>query len=67
MNSKAETFMRREQVEAATGLARSTIYELMDKGDFPKSVKIGARAVGWRGSEIQEWIYNKIKQSRGAA
>ncbi len=65
--NKPETIMRREQVEAATGLRRSTIYELMAQGLFPQSINIGARAVGWLESEVQAWIHNKIEQSRKVA
>jgi prophage regulatory protein len=48
-----ERFLRRDAVEQATGLRRSTIYELMAKGEFPRPIKItGGRAVGWLESEI---------------
>jgi hypothetical protein len=40
-----ETLLRRPEVEARTGLSRSAIYALMQSGDFPKPVRISARAV----------------------
>ncbi len=40
----------------ATGLGRSTIYRMMAEGTFPKSIKIGARAVAWRESDIKEYL-----------
>lgn len=40
----------------ATGLSRTRLYELIKRGEFPPPVKISVRAVGWRHSEIQEWI-----------
>ena len=43
-------------VEDRTGNSRSTIYEMVRDGKFPRSVKIGARSVGWIESEIDEWI-----------
>ena len=48
--------LRREDVETMTGLSRSTIYKLMSQGTFPKAIRIGPRAVGWRLSDIEVWI-----------
>ncbi|WP_461159788.1 helix-turn-helix transcriptional regulator [Sphingobium sp. TomMM35A] len=48
--------MRRPEVEAKIGLSRSTIYSAMAKGEFPRPLRIGRRAVGWRQSDIDEWL-----------
>jgi prophage regulatory protein len=48
--------IRRPDVERITGLARSTIYDFMSRGEFPQPLKLGARAVGWRESDVLEWI-----------
>ena len=53
--------LRRNQVEARTGLSRSTIYLQMSHGNFPKSISLGARAVGWLESEIEDWLASRIK------
>ncbi len=47
--------LRRPEVERETGLKRSTIYELMAKGSFPKQVRIARRAVAWPSAEIERW------------
>ena len=47
-----------------TGLSRSTVYQRVAEGRFPKSVSLGARAVGWVEAEVDEWIARQIKQSR---
>ncbi|HBG97963.1 MAG: AlpA family transcriptional regulator [Rhodobacteraceae bacterium] len=52
----AEKILRRPDVEARTGLARSTIYDWMKRGAFPQPVALGARLVGWRESEIDAWL-----------
>jgi prophage regulatory protein len=44
--------LRLPSVIASTGLSRSTIYLRITQGVFPKSVSLGARAVGWPASEI---------------
>lgn len=51
-----ERVMRRKEVEVACGLSRSAIYAAMDRGDFPRPVRIGVRAVGWPVSRIEEWL-----------
>lgn len=48
--------LRRPEVQAQTGLSRSHLYLLIQQGAFPSPVKLGARAVGWRQSDIQNWI-----------
>ncbi len=48
--------LRRDAVEAATGLSRSSIYRLMRAGQFPEPVKVGLRAVRWRESDLATWL-----------
>ena len=62
----ATTILRRKQVEARTGLARSTIYDRVKLGTFPAPVSLGARAVGWVESEVDEWLTAQIEKSRKA-
>lgn len=51
-----ETILRRPDVEKRCGLSRSTIYQLMTEGRFPRPVRLGKRAVGWRESDIAGWL-----------
>jgi prophage regulatory protein len=44
------------QVCQATSLSRSTIYDMMAKGLFPKSFRISPRRIVWRRATIEEWI-----------
>lgn len=48
--------IRRKELEARIGLACSTIYAMMSEGRFPRPIKIGRRAVGWRASDVEEWL-----------
>jgi prophage regulatory protein len=54
--ARGERILRRPEVEARTGLSRSTIYAWMQRGDFPKPVALGARLVGWIESDIDAWL-----------
>jgi prophage regulatory protein len=63
----ALTILRRKQVEARTGLSRSTIYDRMKEGTFPKPIVLGGgRAVGWLEQEISEWVAALVAKSRQA-
>jgi prophage regulatory protein len=57
--------LRRPLVQSRTGLSRSTIYLKIAQGTFPKPISLGARAVGWLDTEIDEWLSNQIEVSRG--
>ena len=48
--------LRRSQVEEIAGLSRSSIYRRMQKGEFPRPVKIGSAAVRWKEREIVAWL-----------
>ena len=47
-----------------TGLSRSTVYQRVTEGRFPRPVSLGARAVGWVETEVEEWIAGQIEASR---
>jgi prophage regulatory protein len=49
-----------------TGLSRSSVYLRVTEGRFPRPVSLGARAVGWIETEVEEWIARQIEVSRGA-
>lgn len=61
------SILRRKQVQARTGLARSTIYQHIQAGTFPRPVQLGPRAVGWLESEVSDWITERIAASRAGA
>lgn len=54
----AHSILRLPEVIERTGLSRSSIYQRISNGTFPDQVVLGAgaRAVGWRESDIDEWI-----------
>ncbi|NLP65117.1 helix-turn-helix transcriptional regulator [Paraburkholderia sacchari] len=52
----AGAILRRSQVEQEVGLKRSTIYQRMHEGTFPRPIRLGERAVGWRASDIEDFL-----------
>ena len=55
-----KALQRIKQVIQRTGLPRSTLYYLMGKGEFPKPVKIAARAVAWDSEKVTAWIESRL-------
>ena len=55
------------QVVDIVGVARSTIYVIMDEFSpyydptFPKKVKITQNRIGWSAWEINQWIETKLE------
>lgn len=58
------SILRRKQVELRTGLSRTTIYERMREGTFPRQISLGGRAVGWVNADIDQWVEQQIERSR---
>ncbi len=56
--------LRLPNVLDRTGLSRSTVYQRVSEGRFPRPVSLGDRAVGWVESDIEEWINRQIENSR---
>ena len=57
-----QIILRRAEVERSTGLPRSTIYELIARGTFPRPIQISARAVGWLESEVADWQKARVEE-----
>ena len=58
-------FLRLPEVQARTGLSRSTIYVRVEQGTFPRPVSLGSRAVGWIEAEVEAWMRQRVAESRG--
>ncbi len=59
-----KTIWRLHTVMARTGLPRSTIYHKMSLDEFPQSINLGIRSVGWVSEQVEEWIQERIDDSR---
>ncbi|MDF7784121.1 AlpA family transcriptional regulator [Pantoea stewartii] len=61
----SKKLVRLSEVLSRTGYSRAWIYKLISQGRFPQSVKIGSRSIAFVESEIDEWINQRIAESRG--
>jgi prophage regulatory protein len=58
---EARRILRLKEVETKVGFKRSYLYKLMSKGEFPRTIPLGLRAVGWDSTEVDDWIGERIK------
>ena len=59
-----DRLLRRREVERITGMSRASIYRLMQRGEFPRPVKVGSTAVRWKKSDIAAWIESRPEATR---
>lgn len=55
-----ERFLLWPEVHTLVGLSRTTVWRLARAAQFPQSVALSERTVGWVESEIQAWIAARI-------
>lgn len=61
-----DRLLRRADVEAITGLKKSSIYTLMREGKFPKCVYVTGKAVAWSESKVYAWVNERLAEQEGA-
>jgi prophage regulatory protein len=60
-----QALLRLADVQRRVGLKRSTVYELVRRGEFPPPIHLSSRCTAWLAEEIDSWIKARIAQSRG--
>ncbi len=53
---KVDRIIRKAELLEITGLSSASLYRRMKEGDLPLPVRLGPNSVGWRASEVQEWL-----------
>ncbi len=53
--------MRMKELVSYIGMSKSAIYLLIKGGDFPASISLGERAVGYLKNEIDDWIDSRSR------
>lgn len=61
--------LRMRDVVELTRISRSRIYVLMGRVEdaFPRPIRLGARAVGWRRAEIEAWLDSRERAGSARA
>jgi len=64
-SQKLDKVLRMKMLNEKTGVSRSATYNKLDPASkyfdptFPKPIRLGARTVGWRESEVEAWIASR--------
>jgi prophage regulatory protein len=61
-----DRFLRLSEVRNRVPFSRASTYRLIASGEFPKPCPLGARAVGWRESEVNAWMASRVEQRDGS-
>lgn len=64
--TKPEILVRLPQVEILSGLKKTSIYNGAHDGTFPKPIRISARCVAWRESDLVAWQAQRQQAPIGA-
>lgn len=56
---KPSRLLRLPQVTNLTGLGRTAIYAAIQRGDFPRQVRLTERTSAWREADILGWINSR--------
>lgn len=61
--TSSNRILRLGSVLERTGLSRSTLYRKIERGSFPAQVRISERCIGWRESDVEQWLKNPMYYS----
>jgi prophage regulatory protein len=57
---RRDRLLRMPDVEAVTGLRKSTLYKLMREQKFVQCVQISPRCVAWSEAAVLQWVQDRI-------
>lgn len=57
-----EQILRRPEVCRRLGVARSTLYELQKRGEFPPPIELSPNCRGWREATVDKYIRDREKR-----
>jgi prophage regulatory protein len=60
-----DRIIRLPEVKEITGASETSIWRWERQAKFPKRIKIGARMVGWRLSEVNNWLDTRQPKDEG--
>ena len=55
-----DAFMRLPAVQTVVAYCKSSIYQKIERKEFPAPVKLGTRASGWRVRDIRAWLRDPV-------
>lgn len=66
MSNETVELWREPRVVQVVGLARSTLWAMIQRNEFPRPIPIRdeGRAVGWPSNLVNAWIQDRIASAR---
>lgn len=59
--------LRLPQVVECTGLSKTHIYRLMQRGQFPAPARLSQRVVAWDSAAVNAWLVERFSALGGTA
>ena len=59
-----DRLVRLPEVEGMTGCKKSTIYQLIADGRFPKPLRLTGRMVAWPETAVLQWVQDRIAEAQ---
>jgi prophage regulatory protein len=60
--TELQKILPRPEVEQALGIPRSTLYDMIARGQFPRPIKVSRRRVGWVAAEVAAFQAKRIAE-----
>jgi prophage regulatory protein len=54
-----EEILRKRRVLSVIGMGNTWLHDAVKRKEFPAPVRLGARAVGWKRSDVEAWVANR--------
>lgn len=62
-----DPIIRPRELPEHVGLSKATVQRLINRGDFPRPLRLSPGAVGWRKSTLDAWLAARDKAAGEAA
>lgn len=59
MNNQQQSIIRLSQLPGIVGLSIASIHRMRAAGEFVKPVRLGAQAIGFLRSDVDEWLASR--------
>lgn len=68
MQHDTQAFYRPADAAAYLGIGRTKLHSIHETDpSFPRKIRISSRCVGWRRSDLDQWLEQKAIEQGGAA
>ena len=58
------SLIRPNELADLLSISIPTLYRMINNGELPPKVRVGKRAVGWRRSQIEDWMDERTEEPK---